>query len=274
MQNSPLADNIVDEKMASIRLEPSPGASLDDVERLSSSSSGGRLHQDLPAAVPLTEEMQSREAAPLHHRGDVFDTTGDHEAADDTDDNGAFKGVALVRNSNRLLKIRGNRLDSISGDGESSSTSPEADKEDQSDQQVTAIDPRKGGPSTRREYTFVLCSGIFMSFNSGFVNGNCLSGFAVPSGRGENTSNFTGIASNCALSLAGGDYGQFGFLACMVLSFVFGSCLSGVLTPEPVPYRIGKFCVQFCFHDCIRSHESKFSMIFLCLADCLVFFSL
>ena len=257
--------------MTRISLEPAPEASLDDLERINSSSSGGSLHQDHPAAAePLTGEMQPRQAAPLHHRGDLFDTTRDQDVADDMNINDGVKGVALVRNSNRLRKLRGDSLDSINVSGESSSTSQEADKEDQSDQQVTAIDPRKCGPSTRREYTFVLCSGIFMSFNSGFVNGNCLSGFAVPSGRGEVTSNFTGIVSNCALSLAGGDYGQFGFLACMVLSFVFGSCLSGVLTPEPVPYRIGKSCVLFCRHYGIRSFADmlgqQVSFIFLCLA--------
>lgn len=183
------------------------------------------------------EEMGERSQPPLHSGGLVGSPENkDAGTIDTVQDDDGVKGSEPVRNSDRRCKFRGDSLDSVDDGG---SPSMRQEGED-SDQQVTSIDPRKDGPSTRREYSFVLCSGIFMSFNCGFVNGNCLSGFVMPSGRGEITSNFTGIVSNCALSLGDGDYGRFGFLACMVLSFLFGSALSGLLTPDPVPYRIGK----------------------------------
>ncbi|CAB9499198.1 membrAne [Seminavis robusta] len=89
----------------------------------------------------------------------------------------------------------------------------------------------------RREYIFVLCAGVFMAFNSGFVNGSCLSGFVVPE-RSFAVSSFTQTITLSCLELADGNYEQFRFLLCMFLSFMFGSFISGVLSPDPTPFRI------------------------------------
>ncbi|CAB9499015.1 membrAne [Seminavis robusta] len=89
----------------------------------------------------------------------------------------------------------------------------------------------------RHEYAFVLCAGVFMAFNSGFVNGSCISGFVVPD-RKFAVSSFTQTITMSCLELADGNYNQFRFLLCMFLSFMFGSFISGVLSPNPTPFRI------------------------------------
>lgn len=95
-----------------------------------------------------------------------------------------------------------------------------------------------GSLYSKREYGFVLLTGVFMAFNSGYVNGSCLSGFLAPSERTQATSSFTIIISQSALALADGEFDRFSFLGGMTLSFMFGACLSGILTPDPTPYRI------------------------------------
>ena len=244
-------------------MEPVSEASLTDLE--SSGDCGFHPQEIAPAATLVMGESQPR--------GDKDTSDAKNTEDQDASNNDTVKGISgtqgiePVGKSVRQCEVHVDNVDSMDDGGGSSILQGEGEREEnrleeENDQQVTAIDPRKDGPSTRREYSFVLCSGIFMSFNCGFVNGNCLSGFAIPSGRGEVTSNFTGIVSNCALSLGEGDYGRFGFLAFMVLSFVFGSSLSGMLTPDPVPYRIGKSIKTVCEslgscelgrHICIRA---------------------
>ena len=62
-----------------------------------------------------------------------------------------------------------------------------------------------GSLYSKREYMFVLLTGIFMAFNNGYVNGSCLSGFLVPSGRKQAASSMTIIMSQSALALADGE---------------------------------------------------------------------
>ena len=111
-----------------------------------------------------------------------------------------------------------------------------ADDETASEEEVVATPA--GSLYTKREYGFVLFAGVIMSFNSGYVNGSCLSGFVAPSGRRQAASSFTIVISQSALALADGNLDRFGFMTGMVLSFTFGACLSGLLTPDPTPYRI------------------------------------
>jgi hypothetical protein len=67
-----------------------------------------------------------------------------------------------------------------------------------------------GSLYSKREYIFVVTTGILMAFNCGYVNGCCLSGFLAPSGRKQAATSYTIIVS--ALALADGEYDQFGFL--------------------------------------------------------------
>lgn len=94
------------------------------------------------------------------------------------------------------------------------------------------------GPYTRREYTFAICAGSVMAFNSGYVNGSCLTGFIAPSGRKQATASLTGTTSRAGLALGDGNFEDFAFLIGMVLSFMCGACISGLLTPFPTPFRM------------------------------------
>ena len=97
-----------------------------------------------------------------------------------------------------------------------------------------------GGKYSQDEFIFVLCAGILLSFNSGYVNGSCLSGFLMidESMVKQSVAGFTGVYTASALALADGNTDSFGFQVSMILSFITGSCISGFLTPKPTPYRL------------------------------------
>ena len=88
------------------------------------------------------------------------------------------------------------------------------------------------------ECIMVIVAGQLLAFNSGFTNGACLSGFLLPSERRQAVSAFTGAYTNSALFLADGDVDAFGFQICMILTFMLGACIAGLLTPQAVQYRI------------------------------------
>ena len=107
-----------------------------------------------------------------------------------------------------------------------------------------------------REQTFVVGCGMLLSFNSGFSNGLALSGLLTPPDadvRTQGTSGYSGVTTHSALALAslavGGSpqYRQnervsnltyFGFQTTMILAFVVGSMISGLLNPRPSPWRL------------------------------------
>ena len=95
-----------------------------------------------------------------------------------------------------------------------------------------------GGKYTQHEYQFVVYSGICLSFNAGYSNGACLSGLLTDLGIQQSVAGFTGSYTNSALFLGDGYIQDFGFQICMILSFILGSCVSGILTPNPTPHRI------------------------------------
>ena len=96
-----------------------------------------------------------------------------------------------------------------------------------------------GGKATSlHECIFVVIAGQLLAFNSGYINGACLSGFLVQDGSRQAVSAFTGAYTNSALQLADGHADIFWFQVCMILSFILGSFLTGCLTPEPTPWRI------------------------------------
>ena len=90
-----------------------------------------------------------------------------------------------------------------------------------------------------QEKMYVLCGGILLSFNSGYINGCCLSGLLLPSGRHQSVSAFTGTYTLAGLFLADGNFDEFGFASEMILSFIFGAFLCGLLNPESKPYQLG-----------------------------------
>lgn len=118
------------------------------------------------------------------------------------------------------------------------------DSEDEGRPQTSTIQSRMmqnmlGGQATSlSECIMVVIAGQLLAFNSGFSNGACLSGFLLKSNRRQSVSAFTGAYTGSALLLADGHTTRFGFQACMILSFMFGACLSGIITPKAVQYRI------------------------------------
>ena len=116
---------------------------------------------------------------------------------------------------------------------------------------------------TYREHIFIVILGLILSFNSGFSNGVCLSGFLTPNDvrwNVQSTSGMTGAYTVSALALAettnyradadGTDDGEesylqgfssfqfFGFQICMILSTIAGSTISAILNPRPFPWRV------------------------------------
>ena len=95
-----------------------------------------------------------------------------------------------------------------------------------------------GDEYSEREGNLVIAAGGLLAFNSGYVNGACLSGLLTITGETQSVAGFTGAYTNSALALASGDAAFFGFQVSMILSFILGSCISGILTPDAKPYQI------------------------------------
>ena len=102
---------------------------------------------------------------------------------------------------------------------------------------------------TYHEHIFILVVAMILSFNSGFSNGICLSGFITPSTvtwDRQSTSGFTGAYTTSALALVDRDQEifstphieYFGRQVSMILSFIGGSVISALLNPRPSPWRL------------------------------------
>uniref|UniRef100_A0A6U0ENB9 EF-hand domain-containing protein n=1 Tax=Helicotheca tamesis TaxID=374047 RepID=A0A6U0ENB9_9STRA len=93
---------------------------------------------------------------------------------------------------------------------------------------------------SRQEHIFAVCAGVCLSFNSGFINGCCLSGLLTESGSIiQPVSGFTGGYTKAGLGLAEGDTAFFGFEVSMIFSFIGGSCIASMINPRPVPHQLG-----------------------------------
>jgi hypothetical protein len=107
-----------------------------------------------------------------------------------------------------------------------------------SSRQIVKKEHLIGGKYTQHELAFVTTVGIFLSFNSGYVNGSCLSGLLTPSGMRQSVAAFTGAYTGSALLLADGQFAVFGRQLGMIFSFILGACISGYMTPNATPYRL------------------------------------
>jgi uncharacterized membrane protein YoaK (UPF0700 family) len=95
-----------------------------------------------------------------------------------------------------------------------------------------------GGTYTQHELAFVMVSGVLLAFNAGYINGSCLSGFLTSDGVKQSASSVTGYYTRSALALADGNFEFFGFQVFMILSLIFGACISGMMNANAQPYRI------------------------------------
>jgi len=94
-----------------------------------------------------------------------------------------------------------------------------------------------------RQHTFVLMAGLLLTFNSGFINGCCLSGMlqeGAGRGVGVGVAAFSGAYTQAGLALGAGDVAGFARGGRMILSFLGGACLSGLIMPRPVPHRVSQ----------------------------------
>jgi len=97
----------------------------------------------------------------------------------------------------------------------------------------------KFGETTFEEAIFVLVLGLCLSLNSGYINGLCISGMLSQEGsRTQGVAAFTGTYTKSGLALASSDSSLFGFNIFLILCFVGGACISGVLNPEAVPHKL------------------------------------
>jgi hypothetical protein len=78
--------------------------------------------------------------------------------------------------------------------------------------------------------------GLLLAFNSGFINGCCLSGAVAADGSKQAVAAVTASWTNSAMGLASGNVAQFQFLAKVIMSFISGSAISGFLNPRPTPF--------------------------------------
>jgi len=95
------------------------------------------------------------------------------------------------------------------------------------------------GEYTKRECRYVFYAGIVGCFNYGFVNGVCLSGLLSPqTGESASVGGLGGNWAKASMNLAQGDLGEMGFYMYLILSYMAGSFLVGLISPHAVPYQI------------------------------------
>ncbi len=95
-----------------------------------------------------------------------------------------------------------------------------------------------GAPSISEAY-FVLVVGLLFAFNSGFVNGLCLSGLLTKEGSHKQAvSGVTAAYTKSGLYLADGIFKEAGFEFSLILAFVGGAIVSGLMTPQAIPHKL------------------------------------
>ncbi len=117
--------------------------------------------------------------------------------------------------------------------------SPDDDKNDEESTPRPA--PKSLQDHTRREYIFVLITGLALAFSAGYTNGVCLSGFIHPNDRDVKTSvaGVTGLYTGSAINLAEGDYDKLALAVGTIFSVMGGSFISGLLNPYAVAFSVG-----------------------------------
>ena len=84
--------------------------------------------------------------------------------------------------------------------------------------------PKTMKDHSRREYTFVLITGLALAFSAGYTNGVCLSGFIHPNDRDIRSSvaGVTGLYTGSAINLGEGDWDKLALAAGTIFSVMAG----------------------------------------------------
>jgi uncharacterized membrane protein YoaK (UPF0700 family) len=91
--------------------------------------------------------------------------------------------------------------------------------------------------SSAEAFRTAVTLGIVLAFNSGFINGCCLSGATTAhhnSAAKQAVASVTGAYTNSALGFASGNLSQFATQLQILLSYIFGSAIAGSLNPRPI----------------------------------------
>ncbi|KAL3764452.1 hypothetical protein ACHAW5_000116 [Stephanodiscus triporus] len=95
------------------------------------------------------------------------------------------------------------------------------------------------GVSSSSEAYFVLAVGLLFALNSGFINGLCLSGLLTKEGSYKQAvTSVTTAYTKAGLYLADGLFKEAGFEFSLILAFVGGAFVSGLMTPKAIPYKV------------------------------------
>jgi len=95
------------------------------------------------------------------------------------------------------------------------------------------------GESSATEACFVFAVGLLLSLNSGYINGLCLSGLLSEGGSDkQGVSAFTGTYTKSGLALANGEVVLFGFEFTLILSFIGGALVAGLMNPKAIPHKL------------------------------------
>ncbi|KAL9184385.1 hypothetical protein ACHAXT_002471 [Thalassiosira profunda] len=95
------------------------------------------------------------------------------------------------------------------------------------------------GASSASEARFVFAIGLLLSLNSGYINGLCLGGLLTEGGSDrQGVTAFTGTYTKSGLALADGQARLFGFEFTLILSFIGGAVVSGLLNPKAIPHKL------------------------------------
>ena len=85
-------------------------------------------------------------------------------------------------------------------------------------------------------------TGILLAFNSGFINGACLSGGVAPDGTKQAVAAVTGAWTTSALGYATRNMDQFKHQTGMILSYAGGSAIAGFMNPYPTAFTLSSSC--------------------------------
>ena len=95
------------------------------------------------------------------------------------------------------------------------------------------------GVASAQEAYFVFALGLLLSINSGYINGLCLSGLLNEGGSDkQGVSAFTGTYTKSGLALAEGDPKLFGFEFTLILAFIGGATVAGIMNPKAIPHQL------------------------------------
>jgi len=88
---------------------------------------------------------------------------------------------------------------------------------------------------------WAVLSGILLALNSGFLNGCCLSGGVMPSTK-QAVAAVTGTYTTSAVGIVSGNRGQFLSQMKILLSFISGSAIAGLMNPRPTTWALSPSC--------------------------------